>query len=30
MEGQEEGEESRNQRGERSQEIAKILPTVCQ
>ena len=28
MEGQEEGEETRDQRGERSQETAKILPTI--
>ena len=30
MEGQEEVEETRGQRGERRQEIANILPTVCQ
>lgn len=30
MEGQEEVEETRGQKGERRQEIANILPTVCQ
>ena len=30
MEGQEEVEETRGQKGERRQEIANILLTVCQ